>query len=136
VVRNPWSAFADTKKRPVPMSLEDYMLAWTTNQRHALLMRELYPARGHIVRIEDVMADPAAALKGVCTAIGVDSDDSLGSPSWNGAPLAEVYPWGTIRKATSAANRETALELSAVEKERIRLHAGPYLEAFGYKDFL
>src|SRR3954467_7046128 len=27
VVRNPWSAYADTKKRPVPLSLEGYMLA-------------------------------------------------------------------------------------------------------------
>jgi len=26
VVRNPWSAYADTKKRPVPLSLQDYML--------------------------------------------------------------------------------------------------------------
>src|SRR5262245_28058287 len=29
VVRNPWSAFADTKKRPVPLPLADYMLGWT-----------------------------------------------------------------------------------------------------------
>ena len=136
VVRNPWSAFADTKKRPVPMSLEDYMLAWTTTQRHALLMKELFPGRGHVVRIEDVMADPVAALKDVCRTLGIESDDSLRSPSWNGAPLTEVYPWGTIRKATNAVNRETALELSMKEREAIRAHAGPYLEAFDYKDFL
>ena len=30
VVRNPWSAYADTKKRPVPLPLADYMLCWTT----------------------------------------------------------------------------------------------------------
>src|SRR5205823_3295901 len=28
IVRNPWSAYADTKKRPVPLPLEEYMLAW------------------------------------------------------------------------------------------------------------
>ena len=37
VVRNPWSAYADTKKRPVPLSLADYMLGWTLNQYHALV---------------------------------------------------------------------------------------------------
>ena len=136
VVRNPWSAFADTKKRPVPLSLEDYMLGWTTTQRYALLMKAQYASRSHIVRIEDVMADPIGALKDVCRTVGVDRDDSLASPSWNGAPLAEVYPWGTIRKATNEVNRHTALELSMKEREAIRAHAGPYLEAFDYKDFL
>src|SRR4029453_17156554 len=33
-VPNPWSAYADTKKRPVPLSLDAYMLAWTLNQYH------------------------------------------------------------------------------------------------------
>src|SRR5262245_49810481 len=28
VVRNPWSAYADTKKRPVPLSMRDYFLGW------------------------------------------------------------------------------------------------------------
>jgi hypothetical protein len=32
VVRNPWSAYADTKKRPVPLSLSSYLLCWTLNQ--------------------------------------------------------------------------------------------------------
>src|SRR5688572_24054614 len=62
VVRNPWSAYADTKKRPVPMSLPDYMLGWTMNQYFALLFKEKYPDRMHIVRTEDVMADPYNTL--------------------------------------------------------------------------
>ena len=58
VVRNPWSAYADTKKRPVPLSLAHYMLGWTLNQYYALLFRERFPGRLHIVRAEDVMGDP------------------------------------------------------------------------------
>ncbi|MGH9337141.1 MAG: sulfotransferase, partial [Vicinamibacteria bacterium] len=34
VVRNPWSAYADTKKRPVPLPLASYLLGWTLNQYH------------------------------------------------------------------------------------------------------
>jgi hypothetical protein len=135
VVRNPWSAFADTKKRPVPLSLASYALAWTVNQYHALLFRERYPDRVHIVRLEDVVATPEATLGEVCRAMGLDSDRALASPSWNGSPLDEVYPWGTIRRATSAANRSTAEELSPVERDEIRQRCWQYLDPFDYRSF-
>jgi len=136
VVRNPWSAYADTKKRPVPLSLPDYLLGWTLNQQFALLHRELHPGRVHVVRIEDVMSDPLATLGPVCDALGLERAETLRAPSWNGSALDEVYPWGTIRKATPAANRATALELSAKERAEVRARAWPYLETFDYKTFV
>ena len=135
VVRNPWSAYADTKKRPVPLSLSSYLLCWTLNQYHALLFRERHPGRMHIVRFEDVVAGPRAALRPVCEALGVEAASSLDEPTFNGKPLEEVYPWGTIRSATPEANRATALELSPEEREEVRSRARPYLEPFGYEDF-
>jgi Sulfotransferase family len=136
VVRNPWSAYADTKKRPVPLPLAAYMLGWTLNQHYALLFRRRHPDRVHVVRAEDVMADPVAALAPVLEALGLRPADELETPSWNGAPLDEVYPWGTIRAPTPEANRATADELDDDEKERIAEHAWQYLEPFGYADFL
>ena len=136
VVRNPWSAYADTKKRPVPLGLPSYLLGWTLNQYFALLYADLYPGRVHIVRIEDVMADPISALKPVCDALGIDSSDQLKQPSWNGEPLREVYPWGTIRKPSPEANRATAEELSEDERADVRARAGHYLEVFDYKSFI
>ncbi|MFM9107956.1 MAG: sulfotransferase [Chloroflexota bacterium] len=136
VVRNPWSAYADTCKRPVPMSLPDYLQAWCMNQHHALLARERHPGRVHIVRAEDVMADPRAALAPVCGALGIEVADSLSRPSWNGTELAEVYPWGTIRSATPAANRATAEELSARDRAEVRQRAWQYLDVFDYRSFL
>jgi Sulfotransferase family len=132
VVRNPWSAFADTKKRPVPQSLSRYMLGWTVNQYFALVGRERWRDRFHVVRTEDVLDDPARTLGEVCDRLGVERSDSLRRPSWNGGKLDEVYPWGTIRSATAEANRATAAELSPEERDEIRLRAGPYLDAFGY----
>jgi hypothetical protein len=134
VVRNPWSAYADTKKRPVPLSLHQYMLGWTLNQYHALLYATHYPGRIHIVRAEDVMAGPEGALREVCQAIGVDTDPSLRSPSWNRMALDEIYPWGTIRHPTPEANRMAALELSPEERDEIRTHAWQYLDVFDYSD--
>jgi hypothetical protein len=135
-VRNPWSAYADTKKRPVPLSLENYILCWTLNQYHALLLRERYPDRHHIVKLEDVVADRKRTLGRLCAAIGCEAADSLATPSFNGAPLDEIYPWGTIRSATPEANRATALELGESEREEVRRRARTYLEPFGYEGFL
>jgi hypothetical protein len=136
VVRNPWSAYADTKKRPVPLPLATYMLGWTLNQHFALLYRRRYPDRVHVVRLEDVMSDPVGTLGRVLERLGLEGDDALLTPSWNGIPLDEVYPWGTIRTPTPEANRTTAHELDDDEKERIAEHASLYLEHFGYADFL
>jgi Sulfotransferase family len=136
VVRNPWSAYADTKKRPVPLSLRAYMLGWTLNQHYALLFQRRYPDRVHVVRAEDVIRDPVATLGVVLEQVGVSADESLATPSWNGEPLAEVYPWGTIRTATPEANRATADELSAEEQALVAEYAWQYLEAFDYADFL
>jgi hypothetical protein len=136
VVRNPWSAYADTKKRPVPLSLETYMVGWTLNQYYALLSQRLFPGRMHIVRIEDVMEDPVKALRPVCDALGVGAAASLRTPSWNGAALEEVRPWGTIRRATPEVNRATAAELAASEHDQVSERAGPYLEILDYARFL
>jgi hypothetical protein len=133
VVRNPWSAYADTRKRPVPLSLASYMLGWTLNQYYALLYQKQFPERLHIVRTEDVMADPPGTLGPICRKLGLEPSDTLKRPSWNGTELTEVYPWGTIRRASPEANRATALELSIEAREEIRLRAGPYLEAFDYQ---
>ena len=136
VVRNPWSAYADTKKRPVPLSLANYMLGWTLNQYYALLYRERHPGRVHVVRLEDVLAEPIAALGPVCEALGLEATESLLKPTWNGAELEEVYPWGTIRRATPESNRATAEELSAAERDEVRAYAWQYLEPLGYTDFI
>jgi hypothetical protein len=136
VVRNPWSAYADTKKRPVPLSLQDYMLGWTVNQYHALLYKELFPDRVHIVRAEDVMGDPFKTLGAVCNRLGLEPVDSLRTATWNGAPLEEIYPWGTIRIATPQANRSTAEDLTMQEREEVRSRAWQYLDVFDYKRFL
>jgi hypothetical protein len=136
IVRNPWSAYADTKKRPVPLSLNHYMLAWNLNQYFALLFKEKYPDRLHIIRTEDVLENPHKTLGALCEKLGLEASESLKSPTWNGNILEEVYPWGTIRKATPEANVATANELSDKEKEEIRQLTHQYLDVLDYQSFL
>jgi hypothetical protein len=136
VVRNPWSAFADTKKRPVPLNLHHYMLGWTMNQYYALYFQQKFPDRYHVVRTEDIMADSYHALGNVLDKMGLEPADSLRKPTWNGTELEEVYPWGTLRKVTPADNRATAEELSTQEREAIREYTWQYLDVFDYKNFI
>lgn len=136
VVRNPWSAYADTKKRPVPLALENYMLCWNLNQYYALLNAKRYPDRFHIVRTEDVMADSKATLGKVLEKMGLTSAESLKTPTFNGVELQEVYPWGTIRHATPASNQATAAELTPEEQAAIREITWQYLDVLDYKSFL
>jgi Sulfotransferase family len=136
VVRNPWSAYADTKKRPVPLSLEGYLTAWVETQHHALVFQKLHPDRIHIVRYEDVIEAPREKLGKICAKLGLEASDSLQMPTWNRNPLEEVYPWGTIRRASPAANKITAEELSGEEIDKIRVWADHYLEVFNYTTFL
>lgn len=136
IVRNPWSAYADTKKRAVPMSLASYVTTWCFSQYFSLSARERHPDRVKIVRIEDVFADPVKTLGEVCEFVGVEPHESLGRISWNGKDLPQVYPWGTIRTPTPAQNLATADELSEAEKAEVAARARPLLAQFGYENFL
>lgn len=137
VVRNPFSAYADTKKRPLPMSLKAYITAWCTNQYHALVYKSMYPQNCHIVRLEDLINDSKSALQEICDALAINNDEeSLTYPSWNSQKLSEVYPWGTIRIPTPDANKATADELSNEEKKEISSRASIYIEKLNYSDFL
>ena len=136
VIRNPWSAYADTKKRPVPMSMDSYCLCWCLNQHFAMQLERLYPDRFHIVRTEDVMADSVKTLGGVLEKIGLSSSSSLGTTTFNGNELEEIVPWGTIRKASTESNKATAMELSKEEQEAVRNRTWQYLKHFEYEAFL
>lgn len=133
VVRNPWSAYADTKKRAVPLPIPHYMTGWCVHQAHALAFAETDPDRVHILRYEDVIADPEGVLSGLLSKLGVAGSPALARPSWNGTPLSQVHPWGTIRTPTVEANAEARAELSPAETEEIRSRTRPFLSHFGYE---
>lgn len=136
VVRNPWSAYADTKKRAVPLSMAHYLTGWCLNQQYALMFQAQYPGRVHVLRFEDIVSDPVRVLGGFLAKVGVGSSETLARPSWNGQEMKQVYPWGTVRTPTTEANRATADELSETEKEEIRRRTSPFLDLLGYSSFL
>jgi hypothetical protein len=134
VVRNPYSAFADTIKRPFPLSLFRYSMTWSVVQLYASTFAARYPNRVHIVRFEDLIANPRSAMEQLAAKIGISFSEKMLYPSWAGSPLKQVYPWGTIRTATPEANLATLKELSPEQRAEIRSLTLPMLKEFGYLD--
>ena len=133
VVRNPYSGYADTKKRPFPLSLKKYIWTWNIMQQMALTYAEQYPKNFHLVRFEDIIAN-TNTLPTICAKMGLSESETLQHPSWNGARLDQVYPWGTIRIPTPDANIATMNELTAEEKADIRISSLVMLRQFGYEN--
>jgi hypothetical protein len=99
----------------------------------ALTYAEQYPKNFHLVRFEDIIADNNT-LPNICTKMGLVGSETLQHPSWNGARLDQVYPWGTIRIPTPDANIATMNELTAEEKADIRISSLVMLRQFGYEN--
>jgi Sulfotransferase family len=135
VVRNPYSAYADTKKRPYPLSLSRYVWTWNVSQHAALTYAAKHPHQVHVVRFEDVIADPKETLTALLGKLGLPWSGACAAPSWNGQELKQVYPWGTIRVPTRAANVATMRELSEAEKAEITRLSFLMQRHLGYEGF-
>jgi len=133
IVRNPWSGYADTVKRPFPLSLQRYALTWSLMQHFAVTLARRFPQRFLIVRFEDLAADPRATMGDLAAKLKLPWSDALLFPSWNGRKLDQVYPWGTVRRPTTTANIETLNELSEAQKAEIAAHGHVMLSHFGYE---
>lgn len=135
VVRNPYSGYADTKKRPFPLSLKKYVWTWNIVQHMALTYNSMYPKNVHIVRFEDLIENPKSTMSSLSEKLGINFSESMLYPSWNGEKLEAVYPWGTIRTPTPEANVATMNELTADEKAEIRATSIVMLKQLGYEHF-
>ena len=136
VARNPYSGFADTSKRPFPLGIKRYAWTWNLCQHMALTYKEKYPDRFHLVRFEDLVANPAATMEGLLKRLGLPMSAECLHPSFNGVKLEEVYPWGTIRTPTPEANMATANELSAQQKKEMKTETAVMQRLLGYETFL
>ena len=136
VVRNPYSGFADTIKRPFPLGVKRYAWTWNLCQHMALTYREQYPLRFHLVRFEDLVADPAQTMASLLSRLGLPMADECLHPSFNAVKLEQVYPWGTIRVPTPEANLATARELTAEQRRDLEAETIVMQRLLGYETFV
>lgn len=135
IVRNPYSAFAETKHRPAPLSLQRYINTWNTTQLFAVNYANLFPNNIIIVRFEDLIDNQKKFFTSLCKKLGIEFEESLTYPSWNGKKLENQYPWGTIQYPTVQYNKDKIKELSKKEYDEIKSLTSHFNEHFDYKKF-
>ena len=57
VIRNPFSAYRDTKRRPFPQPLSRYLITWNIYHSTVGMYARMYPENVHVFRYEDLVAD-------------------------------------------------------------------------------
>lgn len=132
VIRNPFSAFADTKKRAVPLSLDHYITGWMINQYYATYYAEKYPKNFFVIKYEDIIKNRKKAFEKILARMKISFKETMSYPSWNSQELEKVYPWGTIKTPTEEINLKTARELSEEEKNNIFSRTKNYIDLLGY----
>jgi hypothetical protein len=120
IVRNPYAAYAETKRRSVPYAIARYTETWNIVQLYALNFAFRYPDNVFIVRYEDLVEDKASFFTKLSKKLGIRYSDSMTYPSWNAKKLAHQYPWGTIEIPTAQAEKQTRAELTNSENEYIQ----------------
>ncbi|MFH1334395.1 MAG: sulfotransferase [Pseudomonadota bacterium] len=133
VVRNPFSAYSDTKKRPFPLPFQQYICSWNLYHHIVLMHQQHYPENITIIRYEDLVDNSQVVMERIAAKIGIAFKETMLHPSWNGMDLTNnIYPWGTIVSATSEANLHAISELNKDEKQYIKKTSELLLKYFGY----
>lgn len=133
VIRNPFSAYFDTKRRPFPQPIIKYMTTWNIYHSTVELYAKLYPSNVRIVRYEDLVSDKENFMKEIAKFIGVEFNQSMLYPSWNGLELkGDIAPWGTVLRSTEQYNEEIISKLSDYERETIAFASSALAKHFNY----
>jgi hypothetical protein len=133
IVRNPFSAYRDTKRRPFPQSLSKYLITWNIYHSTVEMYAKLYPQNVKIFRYEDLVANKEEFMKKLSGFIGVDFNESMLYPSWNGKEIKDmIAPWGTVLKSDESYNRAIIDELSDSEKKQITYATKALAKHFNY----
>ncbi len=133
IVRNPFSAYRDTKRRPFPQPLSKYLITWNIYHSTVEMYAKMYPKNVRVFRYEDLVENKEAFMKDVSGFIGVDFEPAMLYPSWNGKEIKDnIAPWGTVLKSDKAYNQQVLNELNDAEKAQIVAGTTALARHFGY----
>jgi hypothetical protein len=133
IIRNPFSAYRDTKRRPFPQPLSRYLISWNIYHSTVAMYARMYPQNVRIFRYEDLVADKQKFMQQVAGFIGVVAEPSMQYPSWNGVELKDsIAPWGTVLKSDRAYNCAVIDELADAEKRQIAQGTTALARHFAY----
>lgn len=133
IIRNPFSAYRDTKRRPFPQPLSKYLITWNIYHSTVEMYAKMYPNNVRIFRYEDEVADKEKFMREIAEFIGVPYSETMLYPSWNGKEIQDnIAPWGTVLRSTQEYNASVIDELSDAEKKQISCGTAALARHFGY----
>lgn len=133
IVRNPFSAYRDTKRRPFPQTLNRYMITWNIYHSTVNMYANMFPENVRIFRYEDLISDKLEFMTAISNFAGISYNKNMLLPSWNGEEIADkIAPWGTVLKSTEEYNAQVIDELSEREKTQIAYATQALAHFFGY----
>lgn len=133
IIRNPFSAYRDTKRRPFPQSLSKYLITWNIYHSTVEMYAKMFPENVKIFRYEDLVADKKFFMKDMASYIGINYNDSMLYPSWNGVEIKDmIAPWGTVLQCNEEYNSSIIDELTQEEKQQIVYATTALARHFGY----
>ena len=119
------------KKVLVPRSIETYAQRWLADTATGMAWRD--DPRYVEVRYEDLVADPAGVLRGICDGIGVTADADwladVGRPAVGSETASRPDYEGAVSSASVGRWRE---DLTAAEQDEVRRLCRPRLRQLGY----
>jgi len=123
IIRNPFSAYRDTKRRPFPQSLSKYLITWNIYHSTVEMFAKMFSNNVKIMRYEDLVDNKEEFMQEVSEFIGINFSKSMLYPSWNNVELKDtIAPWGTVLKSSQTYNQEMIEELTEQELTQI-VHA-------------
>lgn len=133
IVRNPFSAYRDTKRRPFPQPLSKYLITWNIYHSTVEMYAHMHPKNVRIFRYEDLVADKRKFMHEVAAFIDVPFADTMLYPSWNNVEIKDnIAPWGTVLKSTREYNEAIIDDLNDAEKAQIVHGTTALARHFGY----
>jgi hypothetical protein len=134
VMRNPFSGFADTRRRIADMTIERYCQRWGIVNLLGMFYAEKYPDRCRIVRFEHLLTNRESVMRDICAWLRIEFDASLMKPSWNGQTLKSILPFGGVAGIGLDHEERCLSELTDDEMVAIGRRLAWHLTATGYPD--
>lgn len=134
VIRNPFSGYSDTLKRPYHLSLKAYCDIWNICQLKAASLLQKYPNNFFIIKNEDYIRDSEKIIGKLLGKIDIPSSSILSYPSFNGKKLDNLMPWGAVEYPNEKYNKLKAKQLSNEDLVSIYDECCAMIKYFEYED--
>lgn len=120
IIRNPFSAYRDTKRRPFPQPLSKYLTTWNIYHSTVEMYANMFPDNVRIFRYEDFVGNKPSFMQDLAGFLGIEFEESMLYPSWNSVEIKDnIAPWGTVLKSTAEYDEQVIDELTEEEKSQI-----------------